>query len=127
MHFRGDTFGLGEKERKESGAEGNSKENINPISALEGARIPGKKKRGKEWGSEGDGRQQSSTGVERGQRAEKGSKERTAETVLTDENWMEPHGGLAPTMGYRRLPQGCLQSASALVLGEDSKHFQIPK
>lgn len=86
MHFRGDTFGLGEKERKESGAEGNSKENINPISALGGARIPGKKKRGKEWGSEGDGGQQSSTDVERGQRAEKGSKERTAETALTDEN-----------------------------------------
>lgn len=52
MHFRGDMFGLGEKERKESGAEGNSKENINPISALEGARILGKKKRGKEWGWE---------------------------------------------------------------------------
>lgn len=39
MHFGEDTFGLGEKERKESDADGNSKENINYVSTLEGARI----------------------------------------------------------------------------------------
>lgn len=49
-HFRGDSFGLGEKERKESDVEGNSKENICYVSALEGARSPGKKRRGEEQG-----------------------------------------------------------------------------
>lgn len=76
MHFRGDTFGLGEKERKESGAEGNSKENINHISALEGARIPRKKKRGKEWAGSGMGDRRvaqvlkEDKGLKRGERKE---------------------------------------------------------
>lgn len=88
VHFGEDTFRLGEEERKESDADGKSKENINYVSTLEGAGISRSKVEtgGDGPGSGREGREESSTGLKRGLRAEKESKERIADAASTDED-----------------------------------------
>lgn len=83
VHFGEDTFRLGE-----SDADGNSKENINYVSTLEGAGISRSKvETGRDGpGSRREGREESSTGLKRGLRAEKESKERIADAASTDED-----------------------------------------
>lgn len=78
VHFGEDTFRLGE-----SDADGNSKENINYVSTLEGCKV---ETGGDGPGSGREGREESSTGLKRGLRAEKESKERIADAASTDED-----------------------------------------
>lgn len=126
MHFGEDTFGLGEKERKESDADGNSKE-INYVSTLEGARISRSKV---ERAGNGPGSGSGERRVAQGSKEDSGLEKRARKGLQQQPRQMRtrwtPMVGCDQqrTMGYRRFAQGLLQRAAAIMLGERTFRFR---
>lgn len=119
VHFGEDTFRLGE-----SDADGNSKENINYVSTLEGAGISRSKV---ETGGDGPGSRRGDRRVAQGSKEDSGLKKRARKGLQTQPRQMRTRWtpmvgrGQQRTTGYRRFARGLLQRAAAITLGERTR------